>query len=46
MHDSLNRANLVEKALAHGWSVGVAKTFIHVDRRSDYTDLPQVLYVY
>ena len=46
MHDSGDRAKFVEKALVHGWSVGVAKNFIHVDRRSDYINYPQVLYVY
>jgi len=44
--DGVSRKDLVELALKRGWSVGVAKTFIHIDRRSDYTELPQVLYVY
>lgn len=30
---------LLSTALKLGWSIGIAKTFIHLDRRSDYTDL-------
>ncbi len=44
--DSEYRKELILVALAEGWTVGVAKSFIHIDRRSDYTDLPQVVYVY
>ena len=33
-------------ALEKGWTVGVAKNFVHIDRRADYTDLPQIVYVY
>ena len=38
--------DLVKLALDLGWSVGVGKTFIHLDRRVDYTDLPQTLFTY
>ena len=44
--DSSYRKELIQIALSHGWTVGVAKTFLHIDRRSSYTDLPQIVYVY
>lgn len=40
------RTKLVKLALETGWSVGVNKTFIHLDRRSDYLEVPQVIFVY
>ena len=40
------RKELIRLALDEGWTVGVAKSFLHIDRRSDYTDLPQIVYVY
>lgn len=33
--DSVKRAIMVKEALIYGWSVGVYKTFIHIDRRVD-----------
>lgn len=36
---------LIKTAIELGWSIGVAKTFIHLDRRSDYGQ-PNVLYIY
>ena len=44
--DSEYRKELIKLALDEGWTVGVAKSFAHIDRRSDYTDLPQIVYVY
>lgn len=44
--DGVSRAKLMSTALASDWSVGVASNFIHIDRRSDHTDLPQVVYHY
>ena len=44
--DSEYRRDLIQLALEKGWTVGVAKTFIHIDKRADYTDLPQIVYVY
>ncbi len=38
-------AKLISIALATGWSVGIAKTFIHLDRRIDYGQ-PAVIYFY
>ena len=40
------RAKLIALALDQEWSVGVASNFIHLDRRSRYCGLPQVLYHY
>ena len=44
--DGQYRAKLIELALGQEWSVGVASNFIHLDRRSRYCGLPQVLYHY
>ena len=44
--NSVFRKDLIKRAIDLGWTVGVARTFIHVDRRIDYTPLPQVVYVY
>lgn len=37
---------LLSTALTLGWSIGIAKTFIHLDRRSDYTGLKAALFTY
>ena len=37
---------LIKLALELGWSVGLANSFIHLDRRIDYTELPQIVYYY
>jgi hypothetical protein len=44
--DGQYRAKLIAQALDQDWSVGVASNFIHLDRRSRYCGLPQVLYHY
>lgn len=44
--DPIYRRKLIKTALDLGWSVGIAKTFVHLDRRSDYTDLPQIIFLY
>jgi hypothetical protein len=44
--NSVFRKDLIKRAIDLGWTVGVARTFIHLDRRIDYTPLPQVVYVY
>ena len=44
--DSQYRKELISIALEEGWTIGVAKSFLHIDRRADYTDLPQIAYVY
>ena len=40
------KAKIISLALDQDWSVGVASKFIHLDRRSRYCGLPQVLYHY
>ena len=45
-NDAAYRARLVGLALERGWSVGVANTFIHLDRRTDYIGGPPVLFTY
>lgn len=37
---------LVKVAQAEDWSVGIAKTFIHLDQRVKFTDLRPVIYSY
>lgn len=44
--DAITKTKLIKTALNQGWSVGVAPHFVHVDRRSDYTDMPQVIWGY
>ena len=44
--DGQYRAKLISLALDQEWSVGVASNFIHLDQRSRYTELPQVVYHY
>ncbi len=44
--DAAYRARLVRLALERGWSVGVHARFIHLDRRTDYTDRNQALFLY
>ena len=44
--NSSYRCDLIKISLNEGWTIGVASTFVHLDRRSDYTDLPQIIYVY
>ena len=44
--DDAYNAKLVEDAWELGWSVGISDGFIHLDRRSDYTDLIQHMFYY
>ena len=44
--DGEYRAKLITLALDQDWSVGVASNFIHLDQRSRYCGLPQVVYHY
>lgn len=47
MNDGYRRGLLIRNALELGWCVGVAKTFIHLDRRCDYfPEYPQVVFTY
>lgn len=40
------RGNLISLAWQLGWTVGIHKNFVHLDRRIDYTGLPQILFLY
>ena len=40
------KAKLIILALDQEWSVGVASNFIHLDQRTRYCGLPQVVYHY
>ena len=44
--DGQYRAKLITLALAQEWSIGVASNFIHLDQRTRYCGLPQVVYHY
>ncbi len=44
--DGEYRAKIISMALDRDWSVGVASNFIHLDQRSRYCGLPQVVYHY
>lgn len=40
------RGKLERLAWDLGWSIGYGRTFLHLDRRSDYTSLPQARFNY
>ncbi len=42
----LEQEKLIFLAAASCWSVGLGSTFIHLDRRIDYTNFPQVCFGY
>ena len=44
--NSHQRGRIISLALGLGWSIGIHKTFVHLDRSSDYTSLLQVLFTY
>lgn len=45
--DPLYRTALVQLALNSGWSVGISRTFVHLDRRIDYVpNCSPVIFVY
>jgi hypothetical protein len=44
--DGQYKAKLITLALAQEWSVSVASNFIHLDQRSRYCGLPQIVYHY
>ena len=44
--DGVLLVKLFQVALELGWTVGLAKTFVHLDKRAKYTDLPQIIYSY
>ena len=44
--DGVLLVKLFKVALELGWTVGLAKTFVHLDKREKYTELPQIIYSY
>ena len=44
--NSRYRCLLMELAIKDRWTVGVAKSFLHLDRRVDYTNMDLIVYVY
>lgn len=44
--DGLQLARLIRIGLNSKWSFGIADTFIHLDLRTRFTNLPRVLYTY
>jgi len=43
---SAYRKRIIELARTLGWSIGFGNTFIHLDRRTDYTSLPRAEFYY
>lgn len=46
IHDPTDKGNLIAIAWQLGWSIGVHKNFVHLDRRADYTQLKQRVFGY
>ena len=46
VNDGLTRGKLIHLAWDLGWSIGINKSFIHLDRRVDYTGLKQTTFFY
>jgi|ETNvirnome_2_300_1030623.scaffolds.fasta_scaffold00133_34 uncharacterized protein YcbK (DUF882 family) len=44
--DSAIRRRLLFHAILKGWSVGVASNFLHLDLRTMYLNLPQIVFHY
>jgi hypothetical protein len=44
--DNSTRGKLINLAWSLGWSIGIHKNFLHLDRRSDYKSLEQIVFVY
>jgi len=40
------KERLIELALFQGWSVGIAKTFVHIDRRTEVLNFHQTRFKY
>jgi hypothetical protein len=41
-----DKGNLMTIAWNLGWSLGFHKNFLHLDRRIDYTELKQIIFLY
>jgi hypothetical protein len=46
MTDGFERGRLIKVAWERGWSIGLAKTFLHLDMRTMCAELPQTTYYY
>lgn len=46
MVDGPARGRLIELAWDHGWSIGIAPGFLHLDRRTAVLGLPQTTWLY
>jgi hypothetical protein len=44
--DPTDKGDLMSLAWQLGWSIGFNKNFLHLDRRSDYTELRQTVFGY
>lgn len=44
--DPTDKGDLMTMAWQLGWSIGVHKNFLHLDRRIDYTELKQTMFGY
>jgi hypothetical protein len=44
--DSTYRGELITLAWNLGWSIGIHKNFLHLDRRIDYTNSKQIVFLY
>jgi len=44
--DGVLLVKLFQTALSLGWTIGLAKNFVHLDKREKYTDLAQIIYSY
>ena len=44
--DGARLVELFKVAIELGWTIGFAKTFVHLDKRQKYTELPQIIYSY
>lgn len=45
-YSKTRRESLIALAAANGWSIGFGDNFLHLDRRVDYTNLPQTFFTY
>lgn len=46
MTDAVDRAKLIKLALATDWTVGISKTFLHLDRRATVLKMKQLVFLY
>ncbi len=46
MVNGSTKGDLISLAWQSGWSIGIHRDFLHLDRRSDYTELVQTVFTY